>query len=1193
MTFLPDFILPPEEKAYVLYYVAQDHGEHGDVPPGPGISLDVSSDSDVIMELDPPATGNLKRASSATDDSCSKRRAAPSEECLVEDTEILETERTAAPAAPPSAPTQTQRRRPLSRFTTQEREKIVSICKQHVTVKKVLAELAVSVPNLTTQDPAADGYVSSFTIRHWVQDHGRLNKALELASRAPTPKVLNKSRAPPANSARAALPEPVREAIASALETARSEEDFMVALQETIPDFSDTDATAGQYIPRTTLKRWYRATGQDYFSDKQKLEQPETWESEFERTFCITFAKPEMRYSAVDPDDEVDQWLVRGSWTFCPKCGRRRPQCNVASLTLQRADKTCRYRCDPEPEDLLLPRTESDLGRHCKLDAYVTPNAHHWEHLLADLHVTGLPLVPGLTKKDLDTLAVLDLKIDYQTRRGGNAEITSKQKKSVIRGRWKALPLFDIQRSDQANRLFFWLLANNETYANWVQFHKQLAISNDNCSGPWQEVRTADLLLNSPGIEVAARPWLYPLASFGDTDLSSRLMPLKWIAAGSRPSLRASFLRKLMSRCIDYSRDFALKSLLYDSAMARTITSLISVANQRNIAPEFAAQQQDMFEGYWLLQLRKMEDICRREYESTDDLAKTFPNIFFTVAPAEWRYLLPEGLTLDDSLSEQQDLITLHMHHTLRVLLEHQLINHSDNLRAIGIANIRHWSFRFEFQARGTIHLHAVLWTDLLPGWSANDITARTGGTASPFLGLLEKLFKSRADVQCGDGTHCLMQYVAGYLLKASDALQFLSKQVDDQDTQWRQAYRLLCKRSPTEQEIVMEFAGLSMVKHSFSGVDIFAPIPGMLEERLLPVVPDTLKLPGLEDELARRRTFTAPCMCHHLKAVLSLDEFQLDGADPQVYNPDLARFFAKVEPELMLRGINADRISTFKAKIQATNLLLLRIRDGLEDAGFWTARDLPGYPRRQWSPEQGAVMEWMRDRLGVNDANDSRNRVLQISGPPGTGKTEVVIGATKLALDDDCRVLVAGPIGLLVAMYRLKLPADERLTMETIHSAFKITRPADAAYIPPGRLRRYDVIIFDEVSQIDPAVWTDLKAALGELHPGPLILFVGDFQQLQPVHGKPQLQIDLDAEVANGTVDRIDLKNHNLARSIDPDMLDFLTTVREAQPTRTQLEEFFAGRVWSRDLSEIAEKAKTWEDVTGKKFMFLTVVNK
>ncbi|CAE7889597.1 pif1, partial [Symbiodinium necroappetens] len=287
--------------------------------------------------------------------------------------------------------------------------------------------------------------------------------------------------------------------------------------------------------------------------------------------------------------------------------------------------------------------------KYHKLDAYVTPNSQHWEQLLANLALTGLPFTPGISKEDLDTLAVLDLKIDYQTRRGGNAEITSKQKN---------LPLFDIQRSEQANRLFIWLLANNDTYASWVQFHKQLANSNGNSKGTWQEVQTANLLLNSPGIEIAARPWLYPLASFGDTDLSPRLSPLKWITSGSLPSLRASFLRKLTSRCIDYCRDFALKSLLYDTAMARTITSLISVANQKNIAPEFAAQQQDMFEGYWLLQLRKMEDVCRREYENTGDLGKTFPNVFFTVAPAEWRYLLPEGLTLDDTLSEQQDLIT-------------------------------------------------------------------------------------------------------------------------------------------------------------------------------------------------------------------------------------------------------------------------------------------------------------------------------------------------------------------------------------------------------------------------------------------------------------------------------------------------------------------------------------------------------
>ena len=100
---------------------------------------------------------------------------------------------------------------------------------------------------------------------------------------------------------------------------------------------------------------------------------------------------------------------------------------------------------------------------------------------------------------------------------------------------------------------------------------------------------------------------------------------------------------------------------------------------------------------------------------------------------------------------------------------------------------------------------------------------------------------------------------------------------------------------------------------------------------------------------------------------------------------------------------INADRISTFMAKIQATHMLLLQIRDGHEDAGFWTAADLPGYPRRQRSAEQQAVLTWVPESLTISDAAERRNRILQVSGSPGTGKTEVVIAAAKLALDDDC----------------------------------------------------------------------------------------------------------------------------------------------------------------------------------------------
>ena len=85
----------------------------------------------------------------------------------------------------------------------------------------------------------------------------------------------------------------------------------------------------------------------------------------------------------------------------------------------------------------------------------------------------------------------------------------------------------------------------------------------------------------------------------------------------------------------------------------------------------------------------------------------------------------------------------------------------------------------------------------------------------------------------------------------------------------------------------------------------------------------------------------------------------------------------------------------------------------------------------------------------------------------------------------------------------RLRLPPSNLITIETIHSAFKVTRDKDKQYDPPGRLRQYDLIILDEVSQIDAEVWSCLQVAFGELSPCPFVVLVGDFQQLQPVKGR------------------------------------------------------------------------------------------
>ena len=175
----------------------------------------------------------------------------------------------------------------------------------------------------------------------------------------------------------------------------------------------------------------------------------------------------------------------------------------------------------------------------------------------------------------------------------------------------------------------------------------------------------------------------------------------------------------------------------------------------------------------------------------------------------------------------------------------------------------------------------------------------------------------------------------------------------------------------------------------------------------------------------------------------------------------------------------------------------------------------------------------------------------------------------------------------------RLRLPPSNLITIETIHATFKVTRDRDAPYNPPGRLRHYDLIVLDEVSQVDAEVWRCLQTAFSELSPCPFVVFVGDFQQLQPVHGKHALYQDLSREEAAGRLKKVVLQQHAAARSTDPEMLEFLAHARVHQPSRRCLEWFFHGRCFSKDLDRAVQQARRLEQETGRTFTFLTVTNK
>ena len=488
---------------------------------------------------------------------------------------------------------------PISRFAESERMAIAKIVKEASTCRDAIGALAAAKIPLTTKDPKSPTYVPYQTLRRWVMDPTAFSKSLQTCNKMT--KNTKSSRSRP-GTVRHGLSDEARHAIGDALDNAVSATDLIHRLADQLPDFSVKNREAGNYISRGTLHNWFsRPSMADWFKRDEKAQQ---------EPFAVAAALPAGMVHKAEPDNSTDTWLRTGAWTCCSLCGRNRPVTAVA-LNNARPLDSCQPCCDASAE-ALLEEAPADLPSG-KLMAYVTPQKNDWSQLLTAMDVKALPLRQALSEQELHSLAVLDLKIECCTRRGGQATITSKQKRSVVHAKWKAQKMAEVQRTAAAAKAFDWLVRNNPTYAGWVEYHSELMDTAEKPS-TWRHVPTAKLLLNCPGIEIAARPWLYPFASYADTDHRGRLVPLNWINAKAKPSLRASFLRKILSQCYDYRVDFELQCLLYDIAMARSITSIIAVANRLHIAPEFAAADQDMWEGYWHQQIAKMEDICRQEY---------------------------------------------------------------------------------------------------------------------------------------------------------------------------------------------------------------------------------------------------------------------------------------------------------------------------------------------------------------------------------------------------------------------------------------------------------------------------------------------------------------------------------------------------------------------------------------------------
>ena len=194
-----------------------------------------------------------------------------------------------------------------------------------------------------------------------------------------------------------------------------------------------------------------------------------------------------------------------------------------------------------------------------------------------------------LPASELPSLSLLDLKVDYVNFRGGRAPVTSKKKTSVVKAVWKNFDIEENLPSEACRRAFTFLCEHNHVYTAWLGNHRRLLEEHTNDDNQnLRYMKTAALLLNSPGIEVAARPWLYPSPAFTDTDISDRLKSINRIPENSKPSIKTSWQRKLLSRCADYAKDFPLTALMHDVTLAKQLSSAVSMADKYKISPDEA-----------------------------------------------------------------------------------------------------------------------------------------------------------------------------------------------------------------------------------------------------------------------------------------------------------------------------------------------------------------------------------------------------------------------------------------------------------------------------------------------------------------------------------------------------------------------------------------------------------------------------
>ena len=260
-----------------------------------------------------------------------------------------------------------------------------------------------------------------------------------------------------------------------------------------------------------------------------------------------------------------------------------------------------------------------------------------------------------LTQEEQRALQVVCLRTEVKQEKYGAAHQFNWKKVGLSRAYYQKQRVCEASMpTDRCRAALRFLLANNAFYK---VFHQEQQRRLDEKVS--LNISSYDLFIVQSGIECAMYPHLYPTSDFIDTGIQEHYQHSYSDNTNRVLSIGYSWTRKVLSSVRVYAEQRDLAFFLYEKHLAMMFFSAHTRAQRMGITGDVMARDSQVSAGYWEIVQDSLADLVRimlgrcydeKNHKQLYDHVRglrgqvwlcAYPNLFITIAPAEWKFFRP------------------------------------------------------------------------------------------------------------------------------------------------------------------------------------------------------------------------------------------------------------------------------------------------------------------------------------------------------------------------------------------------------------------------------------------------------------------------------------------------------------------------------------------------------------------------